>query len=503
MKLIKFLEKPQVISLSLLSILFFILRFPSLFEPYWYGDEGIYFVIGDALRHGRILYEGVWDNKPPLLYVFYQFFGQNIFSIKFVSVIFGIGIVIAFYKLYEIVFKSNRHAVLASLVLTFLLGTPLLEGNIANAENFILLPILIGFLLFFNAYLLDAQEIKNKLSPRNMRILAASGISFGVAFLFKIVGIFDLLALIFFLFLSTEISKNNFSVNSITLFIKREIKYLFPLILGFLLPTIIYGIVAIIQGNFLAYIQGAFLNNVSYVRAENDFIIPHGFLVLKTLVLGVFLCLFYRLRKKIPLSLLFIGSWLIFSLYSIYFSQRPYGHYVLLLVPSFILFTFSAFHFQKIRKQILIICISILVLILSTFEFFMAPRIISYYGNFFSFLSGQKSTSKYISSFDYRTERDYTLASFIKKLPNKKDNVFIWGDSAQIYFMSNTLPIGKYIVSYHVTTKPAINDVEKAVVKAKPKYIIVLPYTSLLPFSLAQYNYWITIEGATIYERTN
>jgi len=41
--------------LILISI-FILLRLPSLVEPYWYGDEGIYQVIGKALNSGRVLY---------------------------------------------------------------------------------------------------------------------------------------------------------------------------------------------------------------------------------------------------------------------------------------------------------------------------------------------------------------------------------------------------------------------------------------------------------------
>ena len=44
---------------------FLILRLPSLFEPYWYADEGIYLTIGNALRRGEILYSQIHDNKPP------------------------------------------------------------------------------------------------------------------------------------------------------------------------------------------------------------------------------------------------------------------------------------------------------------------------------------------------------------------------------------------------------------------------------------------------------
>ena len=40
----------------------FLLRIPSFWEPYWYGDEGIYLAIGQALQRGAVLYRDIWDN---------------------------------------------------------------------------------------------------------------------------------------------------------------------------------------------------------------------------------------------------------------------------------------------------------------------------------------------------------------------------------------------------------------------------------------------------------
>ncbi|PIV07387.1 hypothetical protein COS53_02565, partial [Candidatus Shapirobacteria bacterium CG03_land_8_20_14_0_80_35_14] len=54
--------------LWLSAILFFLLRLPSLFEPYWYGDEGVYLALGQGIRHGLTLYSQIYDNKPPAIY---------------------------------------------------------------------------------------------------------------------------------------------------------------------------------------------------------------------------------------------------------------------------------------------------------------------------------------------------------------------------------------------------------------------------------------------------
>ena len=61
-----FLDKKGIWWLFAICLVFVILRIPSLIEPYWYGDEGIYQVVGHAINSGEILYKDIWDNKPPL-----------------------------------------------------------------------------------------------------------------------------------------------------------------------------------------------------------------------------------------------------------------------------------------------------------------------------------------------------------------------------------------------------------------------------------------------------
>ena len=56
------------IPLYLLLILVLVLRIPNLFEPYWYGDEGIYLTIGQSMNKGAKLYTEIIDHKTPLIY---------------------------------------------------------------------------------------------------------------------------------------------------------------------------------------------------------------------------------------------------------------------------------------------------------------------------------------------------------------------------------------------------------------------------------------------------
>ena len=50
MKILAKLEKGRTSGIYLLHLCLFLLRLPSLFEPDWYGDEGIYQVLGLGIQ---------------------------------------------------------------------------------------------------------------------------------------------------------------------------------------------------------------------------------------------------------------------------------------------------------------------------------------------------------------------------------------------------------------------------------------------------------------------
>ena len=154
MKILKGLEvSKQFWFIVFTTFLFFILRLPSLFEPLWYGDEGIYQVIGTSLNHGKLLYSQIFDNKPPLLYWLYAFLQSDQFSVRLASLIFGASAVVMFFFLSKRLFKNAENKnipLVATFLFAILFALPTLEGNIANAENFMLLPIIASAFLIVN-----------------------------------------------------------------------------------------------------------------------------------------------------------------------------------------------------------------------------------------------------------------------------------------------------------------------------------------------------------------
>ena len=474
--------------LFITSVLFFFLRLPSLFEPYWYGDEGIYQVLGLAMNRGLLLYRDIWDNKPPLLYFVYSLFGSDQFWVRLFSLGVGLLTVISFYFLAKKLLQKEKIVWISTFVFAVLFGLPLLEGNIANAENFMLLPITLGGILILNSFE----------SKRRYLTLFFSGLLLSIAFLFKIVAIFDFGALLVFLLLADK----NFTFRNLlkkeTLFL--EIEKVFAFALGFILPILSVALVFFLQGAIAYFVKAVLFSNVGYVGYGNKLIIPQGFLILKLTLLAAF-CLFIYLRKKaLAPQVIFIFLWFAFSLFNAFFSQRPYTHYLLTLLPSFCLVIGLFLYDKKLQKFSLLVLVVTVILVIKNFWFF--TRFPSYYVNYVSFITNQKSVSSYQAFFDRSTPLDYEIASYINMHNNANDSIFIWGNNAQVYKLTNNIPPGKYAAAYHITSYPdGISDTKKGILTKKPRTIVIMPNVGPIPFSLFGYREIISIENIQIYER--
>ncbi len=484
------INSKHTLILSAIILLFSLLRVPSVVEPYWYGDEAIYEVIGYALRHGRLLYQGIWDNKPPLLYLIYALFSGDQFYVKVLSIIFGIGAVISVYLLAKKLFKNDWAVFTSTGLFAVIFGLPIIEGNIANAENFMLFPIIAAFYFALIA-------IENK----RIFLFILSGILLSLAFLTKIVAIFDLAALIVIVFATRfmgEIALDEKSVHkeikSAILGLEQEIL----LFIAFIVPitfTVVYFFAA---GALSDFFLAVFSQNVGYVGYGNYFLFPMGALFIKVGLLIFAVLLSYRYRKNIGKTGLVIFIWLAFSIFNAFFSARPYTHYLLVLLPSFSLFAGYIIDQKKLIKLTIPLFIIILFLVHQNFNFY--TKLGDYYHNYFMYIDGG-SIEHYQRFFDSKTPRDYELASFIKLKENASDTIFLWGDDAQVYILSGKVPPGRYAVSYHITFyKNAITETKAALQKTHPKYIIQTKDSAVADNFLDKYDLKYKIQGANIYE---
>ncbi len=492
MRLLQRLEKERSFWFLLFtSFFFFLLRLPSLFEPYWYGDEGIYQVLGVAMNNGRLLYRDIWDNKPPLLYFVYSLFNSDQFYVRLFSLIVGLISVLAFFYLSKKLFKKEKLVFWSTAIYAVLFGLPILEGNIANAENFMLLPTIIAAILILKSAEYKIQNTKYKM-------LLLSGFLISLAFLFKIVAVFDFAAFFVFIVLSDETFylKNLIKIKGIFL----EIKKVSPFVISFFLPIFIIALFFFLNGSLSYFLKATFFANVGYVGYGNKLIIPQGFLILKLAVLALFCLFLYFKRKSFDTTTLFVLLWFAFSLFNAFFSQRPYTHYLLNLLPAFVLLL--GFIFYNRRLQNLSFLIALLTFVVVIKNFWIYAKFPFYYANFIYYVAGNESVSSYQAFFDKGTPITYEIATFINANTAKGDSIFLWGNNAMVYKLTDKLPPGKYAVAYHITSyTDGVQNTKDALALKKPKFIVIMPNVGPIPFSLVNYKEKITIDNVLIYER--
>ena len=491
MRLLEKLEKSRSFwFLLVISLFFFFLRFPSLFEPYWYGDEGIYQTLGLGIDNGRLLYRDIFDNKPPLLYVLYAIFSSDQFLLRLASLIFGVFSLTLFFKLCKKILENEKVSYLTTFVFALFFGLPLIEGNIANAENFMLLFNIAGGFLIVKSLDLNVNK--------RFAVLFFAGVILSISFLFKIVGLFDFVAFLTFLFFVNFAKNFKDILKPINLLI--ELKNLFPYILGFIIPITVVFVYFLISGGYEYFIRATFANNIGYVGYGNRFIIPQGLLILKLGILFLSLAFIFFKRKALDTATLFIYIWVLFSLFNAFFSQRPYTHYVLVAIPSLCLLL--GLVLTKNKRFIFNFASLSLVIVLLFLNFSFYIKTAFYYQNFISFMIGQKNTYQYQRFFDGNTPNDYELASYINRIAKKTDNIFIWGNNAHVYKLTDKLPPGRYTVAYHITGyTDGIPNTKEGLEKYNPKFIIIMGNVAKFPFPLSKYVQKMNINGINIYEK--
>lgn len=449
-------------ALIFLIILAVVLRLPSLFEPYWYGDEGIYLTLGLALKKGLILYRDIHDNKPPLLYLLAAATGTVFWFRLLLLAWFGTTVAVFYRLMQKLLPKTPAAASLATALLIIL--TTLFEGNIANAEIFIVLPVTLALLL----------------ALRSRPPWWLIGLLFSGGFLFKAPAAFDFLALIIWLFFWQRI----------------KIKNLFICGAGFVLPIILSIAYYAYQGAFTPYVRSALMQNIGYLHSwdgsQNGLFIRFGAAVLLSLIT-------YR---SLPLI------WFVWAMFGALLSARPYPHYLIQpAVPLAIMIALLAFSKQRWLKSIIVAVVCLAGAAFYQIGFWQYPPL-DYYQNFVKYLTGTKSLEDYRSWFDSRVNQTYRLSSYLRQTTKPDDPIFIWGDEPYVYALSQRLPVGRYTVAYHVIDFDGFAETIKAWDKHQPKVVAVMTYETRLFPQLnarlaADYTLAETIDRAKIYRRLN
>lgn len=468
--------------------LVFLLRLPSLFEPYYYGDEMIYLNLGEAIKRGMVLYRDIHDNKPPLLY-FTAALAGNVFWFRAILVAWSLGAVFVFWRLARNLFSKEHTLVKISTLIFAIFSTiPLLEGQIANAENFMIGTTVLAMWILF--------RFKN-----NFLNVFTIGVLLSLSTLFKIPAAFDILAIVFIWFALTRLNKKSIFG------LAKNILYLSA---GFFIPILITIFYYFLRGALNEYLVGAFLQNIGYLSTwrpdavVEPFLVRNGPLVLRFGIMSSTLLLLYVYKKRLTKEFIFCSAWLVVGLFAATLSERPYPHYMLQIVPPASLLLGMLISRKTIEQSLAILPLSLVFIATVYFKFWYYPTF-SYYQRFIGFATEQISKEEYFNSFDPGTTRNYKLAEFLLSSSRKDDKVFVWGDSPTIYALAHRLPPIKYVATYHVNDFSSREETVAELQKNLPLYIVLLPnseeFSQLYP--LINTNYYLVHEtdGARIYKK--
>jgi len=350
---------------------FIVLRIPSLAEPHWYGDEGIYAAIAQEMSYDETLYRDIWDNKPHLIYWLFLLAGNTnrLLWARIFNLAAGIATIIGIYRL-ATELTDTKKAFLTFFTAIFLLATPLLEGNIANAENFFLPLVVWGLCLGFTA-------------SENKRKQLISGILFGFASLFKLSALLDFAGFfVFLIFTRTRfISKKPET---------KDISKLSFLALGFLTPILCISLFELTRKNFGNFAATMFIDMLCYVGYPGKnwlgiiFFPMTGKVKLLLLLIGTIIIGLNFFSGKMDKKEVFVALILFFEYIGTLVSSRHYVHYLLQVLPGFSLFI--AILITKLRtplpllKKINIFTISILGFYLALITFNQGDAIHVNYG---------------------------------------------------------------------------------------------------------------------------
>lgn len=480
----KFFKKLDICSpwLAVILLIIVVLRIPNFFEPYWYGDEGIYLTIGNALGNGAKLYAEIVDHKTPLIYYLANVGSQLNFRI--LLVFWMLAATTAFHSFACSLFKTQRSTIIATLIFALLTTLPALEGNIPNGELFVIGFVMVGLWVlsktsYFQNLLDQDSEKKHKYTPY---LLLVSGGLFGLGILVKVPGLLDLgVALCIGWF--TLIQK--FSWKTRKDFFKKQLPrvslHMLLIMLGVAIPILFSVLYYTLRGTGEAYLNFGLLYNLHYsgtwkLSFENPVLEFLFSLPGKVAVMGLGVIILSLASRVLTPQVQLIVTWILVTLFASLLSNRPYPHYFLQIVPPVSLLVgllFDKYKSPTLFKHLFVAAITF-SLIIGVFVQLGVRRYptASYYQRAYKLVTGGISQEEYRNSFNHLIADNYRVAPVIAA--SKNPYMFIWGTNPTLYALTNKQPTGRFTVSFHVTDLNAYDETYWDFVSKEPEFVVVM-----------------------------
>ncbi len=472
-------------------------RLPTLGDPPWLNDEGVYANVGKAILQGEALYRQVWENKPPAIYLLYGTAqavagsANVLFAVRLLALAAAL---IAQTAIFRLVRSHAGYwaALLGTACAGAALDLPLLDGTTANAEIYLIAATTPAMATLWKTFSRAGAAPARRVDAAP---IAAAGVAFGVAILFKLVAGTDLVAAL--------------AVVALACPAERRLRAGCILLAGTALPiaaALLWLAGRGLLGDALYATVGYNEGYVSTGQSMHAPLVSIGLLAapLMLLLLGIWVLRRTAARRTwqaaapalstntIPPGAFAAGSlwWLGLALLGALASGRSYLHYYLQAVPpAAICLALLAGGIGASRERlarrllagvfatwiVAIPAISVQAVSATRPTDPLANRIYGYYGYAWQHLTGAISDSELGDRMDARVERNVATARYLRGHPALPRRLYVWGNAPWIYYLSGYEHATRYFSAYYRPPIPGGMDQVAAGLRADPPpYIVVI-----------------------------
>ncbi|MBN2058662.1 MAG: glycosyltransferase family 39 protein [Candidatus Saganbacteria bacterium] len=289
------------------------------------------------LDHGQLLYKDLIDLKPPLLFYLYlwifKLFGWSALSLRWFSLFYSLAGTVAVFLIGRKL-SADKLGLLAAALFAVFSGGPRIEGAGANAEVFMLLPMMLGLLFFLYQ------------DKWGSRALLLAGLFSGAAIMIKQVALFNFLALAGFLVFESLQPHNKL----------WGIKKMAYLLLGCFVVPFLFAIYFLSKGALVYLIEAALFYGLRNIGPNVGFfaqrtlgimLTENSFIWLLALAGSVHL---WAAKKSFEQK--YLVFWTAASFLGVYVGGYAFGHYYIQLIPGLcFLSALSLYYWRELGRS--------------------------------------------------------------------------------------------------------------------------------------------------------
>lgn len=418
----------KIIIFLMLIIIAFLICYQSTTNPFVKQslgkDSSVFIYVAKAMKNGQLPYKDVFDHKGPLLY-FIDYIGilfsnNSYIGIWIIEIIFMTIDLIYMYKISKLLVKNDVFAILAVLIAIIPLTSYWQEGNLTEEYA---LPFIIVSLYYMTKYIVNKKDIK-----RIESFIMGACMSFVLLLRPNMISMWIVYCIL--IFIDMMINKKY----------REAIRTIIFFILGMVTILSICAIALLVNGILMECIKEYISFNFRYIqKPEISFLknmrifLSYSIIMLLCIVICI-ISTIYKIIKKEKNILLPISSllYIILTFAIIIIPQRPYLHYAIILLPTYIIPLSIYFKFLESKKdKYFLVALSVAWILLFTKNNHILAKAV--YKNLHN-----------------TTQLNEYIVSTIKERTDVNDKILVIGNRSVLYLESERQADSKYIYQFPI-----------------------------------------------------